>query len=148
MAVSVCGPGSGQQLTGRFRLPTVPRLRVPGPERRTLPVYPGCEDVPDYEQRMVCSFRALNAFIRQQQQDPTGSPAEVLMVNATVLASGKLVNARIRQDADPRNSEEALRVVRVLQEGDVRWTPGTVAGRPTAMPVKLTFRFHRAACGH
>ena len=122
--------------------------RLPPPEQVTPPIYPGCEDVADFEDRFFCGMERLDAFIKDQQREPAGSKKESVEVAVTIVReSGKMTDPEVKGKPDPRNAREALRIVQLLIDRDVRWTPGTIHGKPGSIRFRIVVPFHGAGCG-
>ncbi|NJB87390.1 hypothetical protein GGR26_003170 [Lewinella marina] len=141
-----CDAGPGFNPMKIYGLPFAFRPKLPPKEKQTLPIYPGCEGEADYEERVFCGFRRLLAFIEGEQRQPPGSAAERVFVKVMIDAHGRMQNPEVARGTDPRNRREALRVVRILVDRDVRWTPATVEGVPRARAFVIPFSFHGAGC--
>ena len=124
------------------------RGKLPPPDQLTLPIYPGCEDLADYEDRFRCGAGRLAEFISLNKQDPTDSRKEIVVVEVTIgRVSGKMAELKIGEGIDVRNKREALRILNLLVERDVRWTPATRKGEPTCFRLGIPIPFHGAGCG-
>ena len=127
---------------------SVQRGRLPPPDRMTLPLYPGCESQAEYEERFFCGLKRLFSFVQDQKQESEGSKKENVVIAFTIdEVSGKMGDLEVRKGSDTRNIREALRIVQLLVDRDVRWTPGTVKGEPTAVRFGIAISFHGAGCG-
>ncbi len=122
-------------------------LRLPPREKLSLPIYPGCENEADYEARVTCGLGRFSAFIGYNRNEPTGSARERVIIRTTITANGKMEGAEVTRGEDERNRTEALRIINLLIERDVRWTPGTVKGVPRDLPLAIPISFHGAGCG-
>lgn len=143
-----CGDGVAETNALLLSCVTTQRGRLPDPATRTLPVFPGCEGVADYEDRFFCGIGRFFEFVEENRRDPQGSKREQVIVAFTIgRVSGRMADITVVKAADPRNAEEALRVVRLLQSRDVRWTPGTVGEKPSCMRLQVGIAFHGAGCG-
>lgn len=124
------------------------RPRLPPREKLSLPIYPGCEGKADYEERVICGLNRFSKFMNENTQQPTGSKRENVIVGFTIdKVTGLMHNLHIRRGADPRNREEALRVVKLLEVRGVRWTPATKEGVPFDANLAIPVSFHGARCG-
>ena len=128
--------------------PAAARGKLPPPDQLTLPIYPGCEDRADYEDRFYCGADRLSAFIKANKQDPAESRKEIVAIDVTIgRVSGKMAEVKVSGGIDVRNKREALRIINVLVERDVRWTPATRKGEPTCFRLRIGIPFHGAGCG-
>ncbi len=122
-------------------------LRLPPREKLSLPIYPGCENEADYEARVMCGFGRFSAFIESNRNEPDGSARERVVIRTVITADGKMEGAEIRKGKDDRNRAEALRIIKLLIERDVRWTPGAIKGVPSNLILDVPISFHGARCG-
>ena len=126
----------------------VQRPKLPPREKFTPPIFPGCEDEADYEKRVFCGFRRLASFIEDNRNDPQGSAKEVVMVGFKIDGqTGLMSDLYIKRARDERNSREALRVMNLLVEREVRWTPPTRDGESFDANLLIPVGFHGARCG-
>ena len=129
-------------------VPGVARPGLPPREQLSLPIFPGCEGEADYEERVMCGFGRLVKFIESNRQTPAGSARERVIVRITIdKVTGLTRDPEVVKYRDERNRDEALRIVRLLQEREVRWVPGTRDGRAVDMTLGLPVSFHGARCG-
>jgi hypothetical protein len=126
----------------------VQRPKLPPPAEFTLPIYPGCEGEADYEERVFCGFRRLATFIKENQRQPKGSTRERVIFSFEInKGSGLMENVQLQKGTDGRNVTEAQRVLGLLVDRGVRWTPATSDGEPFTIEIGLPFSFHGAGCG-
>ncbi|THH39248.1 energy transducer TonB [Neolewinella litorea] len=145
-AADHCGDGTAWNPMKIYGLPFSYRPKLPSEENMTLPIFPGCEGQSDYEERVFCGFRRLLAFVDDHQYQPPGSAAERVFVKVTIDQYGRMATPEVTQGADLRNRSEALRIVNLLMDRDVRWTPATRGGIPEARAFVFPFTFHGATC--
>lgn len=145
-ARDICAPGAGWNPMKVYGLPFTLRPELPSEDKLTLPVFPGCEGVGDYEERVFCGFRRLLAFIDDEQRQPPGSAAERVFVKVWIDLHGRMTDPRVIRGEDQRNRQEALRVVQLLLDRDVRWTPATLQRVPQGRAYVIPFTFHGVAC--
>ncbi|WP_116107129.1 hypothetical protein [Lewinella sp. IMCC34191] len=127
---------------------TPQRGKLPPPDQLTLPIYPGCEDRADYEERFSCGAERFYDFINSNKRDPAGSRKEMVVLEITIGGvSGRMEEVKVHRAVDQRNQREALRVVNMLVERDVRWTPGTRKGEASSFRLGIGIPFHGAGCG-
>ncbi|MGB3800240.1 MAG: hypothetical protein WA952_10530 [Lewinella sp.] len=124
------------------------RGNLPPPDQLTLPIYPGCEDLADYEERFRCGIGRLYDFLDTNKQDPTESRKEMVILEVTIgRVGGKMAEVKVVRGIDKRNKREALRIINLLVERDVRWTPATKKSEPTCFRLGIGIPFHGAGCG-
>ena len=126
----------------------IQRPRLPPPAELTAPIYPGCEGEADYEERVFCGFKRLNNFIETNKVEPEGSLRERVIWSFDVDEhTGLMDNMQLRRGLNDRNIAEAERILRLLIDRQVRWTPGTRQGEPATFTVAIPVSFHGARCG-
>jgi hypothetical protein len=124
------------------------RPKLPPQEEMTLPIYPGCEQKADYEDRVFCAFGRLKAFIESNKKEPKGSKRENVALSFVIhRQTGEMLDIEVFAGEDQRNIDEALRIVNLLKQRGVRWTPGTRHGEPINFPMGIPISFHGAGCG-
>ncbi|CAH1001302.1 hypothetical protein LEM8419_02203 [Neolewinella maritima] len=125
-----------------------PRPELPPVEEMTLPIYPGCELEADYEERVFCGFGRLKHFIDKNQVQPEGSKRERVGISFVIQRqTGLMQDFEVIAGEDQRNIREALRIVKLMVDRGVRWTPGTVEGEAVNFPLAIPISFHGAGCG-
>ena len=125
-----------------------PRPELPPVDELTLPIYPGCEQEANYEERVFCGFKRLAAFIDANKVEPAGSQRERVGISFVIhRETGLILDVDVIAGQDQRNIEEALRIVNLLVERGVRWTPGTRSGEVVNFPMAIPISFHGAGCG-
>ncbi len=124
------------------------RGKLPPVEEMTLPIFPGCEGVADYEDRFYCGLGRFFEFINDNKLEAKGSKKENVLVSFTIgRVSGRMTDVKVEQGTDRKNIQEAMRVINLLVERDVRWTPATVRGEPHCIRLGIAVSFHGAGCG-
>ncbi|MBB4078982.1 hypothetical protein GGR28_001599 [Lewinella aquimaris] len=127
---------------------SVQRPRLPPKEKLSLPIYPGCEDEAGYEDRVFCGIKRFSTFIETNRVHPKGSAREQVIVSFKINKSTGLMEAlQVRRCKDHRNGQEALRVLNLLVERKVRWSPATKRGEPFDIELGIPVSFHGARCG-
>lgn len=118
------------------------RPKLPPPEVVTLPQFPGCESVEDYEERVFCSFSKLREFIQGNLDFPPGAEEGIVIASFSVgKDTGKLQNEEIVIAPNRAMEAEALRVLRIIKERDIRFTPGTIRGQPACLRLNMPIVF-------
>ncbi|WP_104418082.1 energy transducer TonB [Neolewinella xylanilytica] len=127
---------------------SVQRGQLPPVDEMTLPIFPGCEGEAEYEERFFCGLDRFFAFINDNKREAKGSKKENVVVAFTVgRVSGRMADIEIEEGTDRKNREEALRIINLLADRDVRWTPATLRGEPSCMRLAIAVSFHGAGCG-
>lgn len=111
-----------------------------------MPRFPGCENLPTIEEKKECSDRKLLEFFQKNIVYPAEAKAKRVM--GTVIVSwiierdGQITSPAIVKDIGSGCGEEALRIVNLMKEKRIKWTPGPARGRPIRIlynfPVKFT----------
>ena len=126
----------------------IQRPRLPPPAELTAPIYPGCEGEGDYEERVFCGLKRLFNFIETNKVEPDGSRRENVIWSFDVDEhTGLMDNMQLRRGLNDRNIAEAERILRLLIDRQVRWTPGTRQGEPATFTIAIPISFHGARCG-
>ena len=126
----------------------IQRPSLPPREEMTIPIFPGCEGEADYEDRVFCGFRRFAEFISDNKVEPEGSKRERVGIGFVVhRQTGAILDVEVIQGKDQRNIDEALRVINLLVERDVRFIPSTRKGEPINFPLAVPVAFHGAGCG-
>jgi len=105
-----------------------------------MPIFSGCEDMPDYDSRRQCSDKQMLMFVFNNFQLPTALRDSCLggsiVLGFVVEKDGKVGRVEVRRGLHPLVDAEA---VRVLQSMPV-WTPGGYNGRPVAVQYNFPLR--------
>ena len=64
-----------------------------------------------------------------------------VVVTFVVEKSGKVTDARVVRDIGAKCGDEALRVVNMMNQQGIVWTPGKQRGRPVRVQFNLPVRF-------
>jgi hypothetical protein len=145
-AIVVNGPEGTMHLFADYGF--IQRPKLPPTDQFTLPIYPGCEGEADYEDRVFCGFKRLRAFINDNQSQPKGSAREVVIISFEIDGeTGLMRDPQLAKGKDHRNVKEAHRIIDLMIERGVRWTPATKDREPITIDIGLGFSFHGARCG-
>jgi TonB family protein len=110
-----------------------------------MPRFPGCENEPDVAARKSCSDQKLIEFIYQNIEYP--SIAKENHIEGTVVLKfvidekGRVDNIVILKDIGANCGKEAERVIKLMNEQNIRWEPGKQRGRPVKVWFMLPVRF-------
>lgn len=105
----------------------------------SVPVFPGCEDAKNNDERNACFQREITKFISQNFKFPEmarqmGLSGKVY-VNFVIEKNGELSNIEVVRGVDPLLDNEALRVVKKLP----KFQPAKQRGRPVRSRFTLPF---------
>lgn len=110
-----------------------------------MPRFPGCEDLPTEQEKSDCSREKLLNFINDNLKYPVLAQENGLqgttVVTFGVETDGTLSNIKVVRDIGCGCGEEAARVVALMNERGIRWTPGTQNGKEVRVQYNLPIRF-------
>ena len=99
-----------------------------------LPLFPGCEKEHSIREQHSCSDQKAKEFIYSNIKYPTVSdkPAKegMVVVQARVMKDGTFCNIRIARGLGEPFDGEAIRVVRMMNQLNYKWTSGKQQGKP------------------
>ena len=111
-----------------------------------MPRFPGCESEPvSDEERKQCAQQKLLEFIYEQIRYPetarTQKISGMVVVKFIVDHEGRVQNPEIVRDIGGGCGEEALRVVQLMQDRDIRWISGKHHGKNVSVQFNLPVKF-------
>lgn len=111
-----------------------------------MPRFPGCEnEVGDNAAKKACADRQLLEFIYKNISYPAiareNGVEGMTVITFVVEQNGSISDAHIVRDIGAQCGEEALRVVNLMNEQGVKWTPGKQRGRPVRVQFNLPVKF-------
>lgn len=113
--------------------------------REEMPLFPGCDDLESYLHQKPCADSLLLEFIYDNLSYPytawKDSVQGMAVVSFSVEKNGTISDARVVRDPGAGTGAEALRVVSLMNEQDIRWRPGTQAGKPVRVQFNLPVKF-------
>ena len=114
----------------------------PAGEVDQMPLFPGCKDAADEQ---ACSNKRMIEYIVKNMKYPdearkAGIEGKVI-VSFTVESDGSIVGVDAVKGIGYGCDEEAVRVVKSMNEMDARWTPGMKDGKAVAVELTLPFTF-------
>lgn len=135
--------------------PTAPeRPAIPSPRdysnffgsiREEMPLFPGCEDRGHYANRKKCADSTMLVFIYRNHRYPAkalrDSVEGMAVVSFVVEKDGSVTETRTVRDPGSGIGEEALRIVNLMVEQDIRWTPGRQADKDVRVQFNLPIKF-------
>lgn len=111
-----------------------------------MPRFPGCEQLGlSAEELQLCSDRHLLEFIsRHLRFTPLARQNRIegiAVISFVVNREGRIEDPEIIRDPGGGLGQQALRVVKMMNEMDERWVPGQQAGRKVNVRFNLPVRF-------
>jgi protein TonB len=114
-----------------------------------MPRFPGCEDLPTKEEKKQCADKKMLEFIYKNIKYPAiareNGVEGTVVIQFVVEKNGEITDAAIVRDIGAQCGQEALRVVSLMNQQNIKWTPGMQRGRPVRvqfnLPVKFRFLF-------
>lgn len=113
-----------------------------------MPVFSGCEEIADYEERKTCGNKKLLEFIFGNIKYP--EEARKLGVEGMVLSKfvvekdGSISRIKITRSIGSGTDEEVLRVVNLMADLPGKWSPGVHEGKKVAVEFVLPIKFKLA----
>jgi len=109
-----------------------------------MPRFPGCV-VGDKKAKDVCSNKALLTFLSSKLNYPAlareNGISGTAVIRFVVEKDGSLTNLEIVKDPGGGLGKEALRVVKLMNNMDEKWTPGKQNARPVRVQFNLPVKF-------
>ena len=111
-----------------------------------MPRFPGCEALQeDHKEKKACADLKLLQFIYKKITYPTPALENGIqgmsVVSFTVTEYGTIVDFKILRDPGGACGQEALRVIKFMNELPSRWTPGKQRGKHVRVKYNLPVRF-------
>lgn len=114
-----------------------------------VPLFPGCEDVADQEERRKCAEKAMLTFVYKQIRYPAAARENGIqgsvVVSFTIDENGNIKNPEIKRGIGGGCDEEVMRIVKEMP----RWHPGKKDGKAVStiyiLPVKYKLEGENAA---
>ncbi len=93
-----------------------------------MPVFPGCAQITDPQERSACSMQKLMEYLSKNVQYPLAAKEKNVqgkaLVSFVVNTDGSITDVELKESPGSGTGEEALRVVRQMNQMPVKWTPG------------------------
>ncbi len=109
-----------------------------------MPRFPGCV-VGDKKTKDACSNKALLTFLSSKLNYPAlareNGISGTAVIRFIVEKDGSLTNLEIVKDPGGGLGKEALRVVKLMNKMDEKWTPGKQNARPVRVRFNLPVKF-------
>ncbi len=130
--------------------PPPPSASTPLPEGvfkvvEEMPRFPGCEDVQDQEARNQCAQRKMLEFIYSNIKYPKeardAAVEGIVVVTFIVETDGSLSDIKTVRSIGSGCDEEALRIVQLMNNPNMRWVPGKQRGQAMRVQFNLPIRY-------
>lgn len=110
-----------------------------------MPRFPGCENEPTTEAKKACADKKMLEFIYKNIKYPAiareNGVEGTAVITFVVEKDGTVKDARIVRDIGAQCGQEALRVVNMMNESNIKWIPGKQRGRSVRVQFNLPVRF-------
>jgi len=110
------------------------------------PRFPGCGTAKEYNAKLKnCGDEKMLQFIYENIKYPNTARAQgiegTVVVRFIVKKDGSLSDEKILRNIGGGTGEEALRVVNLMKEKNIRWIPGIIDGQPVNFNFNLPIKF-------
>ncbi len=111
-----------------------------------MPRFPGCENQGGSDaEKKACSDKKMLEFIYKNIKYPAiareNGVEGTVVVQFVVDKDGSISNAKVVRDIGAQCGDEALRVVNLMNQKNLKWTPGKQRGRPVRVQFNLPVKF-------
>lgn len=110
-----------------------------------MPLFPGCSDLTTKEERKKCSDKELMSFLAKNIKYPAVARENGIegtaFISFVVEKNGSITDAKILRAPGGGLGEEALRVVKLMNEQGLVWTPGKQRLNPVRVQFNLPVKF-------
>lgn len=110
-----------------------------------MPLFPGSDATRRYAERKHQADSLLLSFIYGNLRYPCAafrdSVQGMAVVSFVVENDGAITGARVVRNPGAGTGEEALRVINLMAERNMRWVPGTQGGKPVRVQFHMPFKF-------
>ena len=110
-----------------------------------MPRFPGCEDIANEAERKQCAQKKLLEFIYENIKYPAiareNGVEGMVVVSFVVEGDGSISAPEVMRDIGAGCGDEALRVVKLMNELNKKWIPGRQRGRPVRVQFNLPVKF-------
>lgn len=115
-------------------------------EPQTLPLFPGCEHISDYNARLECSNQKLLTYVYTNIKYPKEAKESgvegMVVVEFIVDEKGYALKEKIVKSVGYGMDKEVLDLIKEMREDDsIRFQPGTVDDKPVSVAYKLPVKF-------
>ena len=110
-----------------------------------MPIFPGCESTNPIKYREKCAEKKLLSYVYKNIKYPAiarqNGVEGLVIISFVVEENGTVSNAKIAKDIGANCGMEALKVVNLMNERQIRWSPGINEGKPVRVKYNLPVRF-------
>ncbi len=112
-----------------------------------MPLFPGqkCGAMLDYKKRKECADRAMLNYVYSNIKYPKRARDKKItgmaVVSFIIEAHGAISTVKIVRDPGGGLGEAAAKVIRKMQQDNLRWEPGLQRGKPVAVQFNLPVKF-------
>lgn len=110
-----------------------------------MPRFPGCEDLGSAAEKKACADKKMLEFIYKNIKYPAiareNGVEGTCVVQFVVDRDGTIKDAQVVRDIGAQCGQEALRVVNLMNEKGIKWTPGKQRGRNVKVQFNLPVKF-------
>lgn len=110
-----------------------------------MPRFPGCENESTAEAKKACADKKMLEFIYKNIKYPAiareNGVEGTAVITFVIEKDGSVTDARIVRDIGAQCGQEALRVVNLMNDQNIKWTPGKQRGRSVRVQFNLPVRF-------
>jgi protein TonB len=110
-----------------------------------MPLFPGCDGVGSYAEKKVCADRKLLEFVYGNITYPpeaiTNCVEGMAVITFVVEKDGRVSETKIVRDPGAGTGDEALRVVKLINEKGLRFDPVSSSYRSVRVQYNLPVKF-------
>ncbi len=110
-----------------------------------MPMFPGCENISNAEEKKECAQKKLLEFIYGNIKYPAiareNGVEGMAVVSFVVEKDGSVTDAKVVRNPGAKTGEEALRVVELMNQQGIKWIPGQQGGRNVRVQFNLPVKF-------
>jgi len=110
-----------------------------------MPRFPGCEDIPDLDERRACASKELLLYVYSNIRYPPALREQriqgTVVVRFVVEKDGTVSDPCILRTIGEDASEEVERVINLMNTNQLRWSPGTQRNKPVRVYFNLPVKF-------
>ena len=110
-----------------------------------MPRFPGCENKGSEAEKKQCAQQELLKFIYKNIKYPAiareNGVEGTCVIQFVVEKDGAIADAKVVRDIGAQCGQEALRVVNLMNQKGLKWTPGKQRGRAVKVQFNLPVKF-------
>jgi protein TonB len=116
----------------------------PSTEVNQMPQFPGCTETNEEAQKR-CSNKKFMAFIAENlkypKEDANKGVEGMVLLSFAITTKGKIKNVSIKKSLSKACDAEGLRVMKLMNEKNIRWVPGIKNGKTVEVVLTLPLKF-------